>query len=560
MKRILICVLGAAVAFSASAQSWQDALLISENNYSGTARSVGMGNAMTAIGGDPGSLTFNPAGSAVAAYSQVFITPGVTISSIGAQGTIFPGSVDPVGLGDKVSTGYARFKMPNVGFIVNFDTGRRSGWKRMSLGFLVNATNDYTGRMNAAGVNADNSYAASLASSADGFSTNVMGQESWTYVGDASRMPAWVDMTGYRSGMFNGVVGQDGAYVALTEVMDSHGQFSLAAPVYQRYGQQTYGSKYDVILNFATNYADKLYLGLNVGVTSLSYVLSEYWQEMPNNADEFPTIDYSDGTSGRFESLRMRRNYRATGSGVYVKAGLIWRPVGGLRLGAAIQTPTLLNLIERYSYSGEVSVSGKYISPCSSPEDRWGYNLLTPFRFNLGAAYSFGSTAVLSADYEFVDYRHSNFRSSSSFDVYSSDFYWANQDIKDLLGPTHALRLGLEVKPVPALAIRAGYDFTTSPQRNRLDGNNVVALSASEKNALIKQSVSVGLGYSTGAFYVDAAFRARFVPDEYITPYYYYYAPDPAQFYNKVVDAVETPEVHIKSHLFDTMLTLGWRF
>ena len=75
MKRLYTIILMVAAVVPAAAQNWQDALLFSENVYSGTARTVGMGNAVTAIGGDPGTLVFNPAGSAVAAYSQFSITP-----------------------------------------------------------------------------------------------------------------------------------------------------------------------------------------------------------------------------------------------------------------------------------------------------------------------------------------------------------------------------------------------------------------------------------------------------------------------------------------------------
>ena len=159
--------------------------------------------------------------------------------------------------------------MPNLGFIFNLDTGRRSGLKRMSFGFVVNATNNFTGRFNGSGVNDDNSYAASLATSADGFASNVLANEDWYYGGDPARMPAWVDMIGYRAGMFNGVTGRDGAYIALTEVMDSEGNFRLAAPVYQEYGQQTRGSKHDILLNYALNFSDKFYIGANLGVTVL---------------------------------------------------------------------------------------------------------------------------------------------------------------------------------------------------------------------------------------------------------------------------------------------------
>lgn len=69
MKRILTFILGTAVTVAAAAQDWQDARFFAENNYVGTARTLGMGNAVTAIGGDPGSISINPAGSSVASYS-----------------------------------------------------------------------------------------------------------------------------------------------------------------------------------------------------------------------------------------------------------------------------------------------------------------------------------------------------------------------------------------------------------------------------------------------------------------------------------------------------------
>ncbi len=541
MKRIICFVLGATVAVAAGAQTWQDALLFSENNYSGTARSVGMGNALTAIGGDAGSLTFNPAGSAVASYSQFEITPGFTFS----LANVGPADGMPY-MADKRNTFYGGVKMPNVGFIFNLDTGRRSGLRRMSFGFVVNATNNFTGRFNASGVNDDNSYAASLASSADGFASNVLDNEDWYYSGDPTRMPAWVDMTGYRAGMFNSVAGRDGAYVALTEIIDPDGNFRLAAPVYQEYGQQTRGSKHDILLNYALNFSDKFYIGANLGVTTLHYSLSEYWRETPDNPDAFPVIEYSDGTTARFESLRMKRNYRLDGNGVYFKLGMLWRPVAGLRIGAAVQTPTMLNIRERYGYSGEVTLSGHYGGSASSPEDDWIYALRTPFRANLGLAYAIGNVAVVSADYEFVNYASSAFRSRSDNGYSIGSFSEVNQDIRDLLTASHQLRLGAEVKVTPGVALRAGYNLITNGER---------------EHTLLKHNLSVGAGFSFGSFFLDAAVRARFVPADYVIPYNYYYAPNPNQFYYKEVDdSILTPEVKVRSTMLDALLTIGWRF
>ena len=77
MKKITATILSAAALSSmwtASAQTVGDALRFSDNNYYGTARTIAMGNAFTALGGDLGSVSINPAGSAVNSFSQVTIT------------------------------------------------------------------------------------------------------------------------------------------------------------------------------------------------------------------------------------------------------------------------------------------------------------------------------------------------------------------------------------------------------------------------------------------------------------------------------------------------------
>ena len=81
MRKTAFIILFALAAMSAQAQTAYDAFRFSERNYEGTARSVAMGNAFTALGGDLGSIGINPAGSAVAKYSQFTITPSLTVST-----------------------------------------------------------------------------------------------------------------------------------------------------------------------------------------------------------------------------------------------------------------------------------------------------------------------------------------------------------------------------------------------------------------------------------------------------------------------------------------------
>ena len=551
MKKYLIILPLLLAGVFAYGQGWQDAYLFSQNEYGGTARSMALGNAVTALGGDAGTVGINPAGSSVNSYSQFMFTSGLSHANGWTVGTIAEGDTTPIGFGDEISSHRTCLKMTNGGVLMNFDTGRRHGLRRMALGFVMNSTGDYTSRLNASGVNANNSFGAFLGSYADGFATNVMANEDWHYVGDLTRMPPWIAMTAYRSGMISGVTGADGAYISLSEVLDDDGNFRLAAPVFQKYGRQTAGWKNDWVMNFSANWEDKFFLGGNIGITSLRYDMLEYWEESPEIYSEFPVINYSDGTSAYFERMLMKRKFVLDGSGVYAKAGFIWIPMSGIRIGGAVQTPTLMNITEKYGYTGQSFLTGKTREAVSSPEDYWGYDMVFPFRYNIGAAFTFGQFAILSADYEGVNYSRSRFSVSTDDEFGDYDpgmFDYQNQDIKAFLGKSHSLRAGVEIKPKTGIAVRAGYNLITSGIK---DGSEAA-----------KQIFSLGFGYSsTGSFFADCALRLRLIPDEFIIPYYYYYSPDPSHYYDKEIDEnVMTPEIRFQSAAAEAIVTLGWRF
>lgn len=566
MKRLILFALAAALSVTASAQGWQDALLYSQNEYGGTARSVAMGNALTAVGGDLGSIGLNPAGSAVAGYSQFTITPGVSISIANAV------SDNPeLAYGDRVHTVFSRMKMPNVGFVIAMDTGRRKGLKRISMGFLSNSTADYTSRMYGAGVNATNSYSGSLASLAAGYPEEALAGTSSTYGWwnlddyNATYGLPWETMVGYRSAIFGTV---NGRYLGLTDWDKDGKNAGVLAPLYQKYGYQTKGYKHDMVLNLGLNYSDTFYMGVNLGFTVARYGQSEYWGEEPNNDAEFPSIPFDSNPNARFRSLEMKRIFEGRAVGAYVKLGALLR-LENLRLGAAIQTPTILNIDTRMAWSGRARVDGVTLSPAQSPEWEDAYALVSPLRANFGLALTLGQVGLLSADYELANYGSSFFRSRSHSSIYYSNGYFddVNADIKDVLGVSHMLRVGAEFRLSPAFSLRAGYGFTTTPEKNYLewvynptDGMEhlqVFPLTAQERAAMCKHSFSAGIGYSSGPFFADAAFRIRGALMQYFTPYVNYdYNTDYTDKY--LVDAV--PEVAVKYLPMEVMLTLGWRF
>lgn len=555
--------LGIALAISASAQTWQDALLYSENEYGGTARSMSMGNAFTAVGGDLGSVGINPAGSAVAGYSQFTISPGFSMSVSNAF------SSDPDwAFGDKVHSVYTRMKLPNIGLIFALNTGRRSGLKRISFGFVSNSTSDYTTRMYASGVNSSNSYCGSLASAAAGYPEDALANASWwTLDENASTYGlGWDAIVGYRSAMFGTV---NGRYLGITDWDKDGKNTGVLAPLYQQYGFQTKGYKHDMVFNFAMDFSDVFYVGANLGITTLRYGQSEYWFEEPNNDAEFPAIPFDVNPNARFRSLEMKRAFDSKGVGAYFKLGVLWR-LGAFRLGAAFQTPTVMRINTRMAFSGKTYVDGVTLPAVQTPEWDDSYALSSPLRFNVGAALTLGQAGLLSADYELANYGNCRFGSrSESGQFYSSNYFDdVNADIRDVLGVSHMLRVGAEFKLGAAFALRLGYSFASTAERNYLewvynptDGKEhltVFPLSAQKRAAMCRHYVSVGTGYAAGAFFADLAVRVKLSPSLYFIPYSYYDY-NGTDYTNKYeVEAM--PEIVASYNRIEALLTLGWRF
>ena len=462
MKNTFLAALLACVALQAGAQSISDALLYSRNEYSGTARSVGMGNAMTAVGGDLGSVVFNPAGSAVAGYSQFSLTPNITISSCDAAGTPLAGSTTPYGFEDPNITRRTRMSLPNVGMTMDIKTGRHSGLKSWSIGFISHMTDNYLNEVYASGSNYNTSYAGYVASSAYGIEKSEM---------DAANVfdkVAWLPAVGYRSDLITTFGGHTNEYIGITERENEAG-VAVAGGLNQKYGWLRTGGKHDIVFNFGMNFSDRFFFGGNLGISALSLQSDEYWKEQAMDPKDFKIhFKNEDGTFTEtyFDQFRVRHSYTMEGSGIYAKVGFIALPFQGLRIGAAIQTPTANRIREYYGYDSRTTFTdGDYRYSKTGDSSDWVYALSSPFRFNVGAAYTFGQIGLLSVDYERCDYSSMRF----SPELYYEDDYSAlNGDIPYFLGASHMLRVGSELRPMPEMAIRVGYNLTTSPEK---DGN-----------------------------------------------------------------------------------------
>ena len=559
MKKTALILLLSAAAFSMEAQTIYDALRFSENHYEGTARSLAMGNAFTALGGDLGGITINPAGSAVAKYSQITVSPGVNVSVNTAGGTALPGETTPLGFGNSIKNSWSRFNVPNFGVSMNFDTHRTSGIKNVSLGFVVNTTNRFQESLMTSGEHNWTSFMgaeAAYASNAGYDYNSLLASDAYNYYS-----APWKTIMAAQSGMITPLTDYPSVYVGATEKYDINDSDPdnvtihtyTGGPLDQSYQRQTSGFKYDYVINLGFNISDFVYVGANLGITSFNYNSAIRYMEKAVNPADFEnifTVDEQDVTT-YFNDMMYDYRYSATGAGVYGKFGIIVTPINGLRLGAAIQTPTSTTISESWSESGSTTFDNPEFNASSeSPVGEFKYKLISPFRANLGAAWTFGTFGLISVDYEICDYSAMKFKEMNA--MQTGEFEYQNADIKDFMGTSHMLRAGIELKPVPQFAIRAGYGLTTSPEKAMNEYGNLVYVSEIAENTMTHKG-SFGLGYSSnGSFFADIACSYTKYADEYIYPYDDYAFDDNGYSL--------TPEILHKRSLWNIMLTIGFRF
>ncbi len=568
MKKTILSALLTFAAAAAGAQTMYDGLTFSQNNYYGTARSIGMGNAMTAVGGDLGAIGINPAGSAVAGYSQFTITPNLTMSSMNASYSAYP-----INGSDKFtneqSRNLIRFSLPNLGITFNWETGNRSGLTSITYGFVVNGTNNFTGKMMAGGQNDKSSYISSMAVAADGFDIDFLngyrdasgkGIDIWDNAyynaDDRNKYAPWNVIANAQAGAISNYGDtEDPAYywryIGATESFENTGEMDadgnyiynvyLPGALNQAYGRKVTGSKYDALINVGFNFSETFFLGANLGITSLNYNYDEYFKEAAVNPSAF-MIDFGESGKTCFSDYRTRYSFTAEGSGVYGKFGFLWRPVDGIRVGAAVQTPTIMEINERWLQDVNVNYTDtQHNGSAQTPEGDNTYRLRSPYRLNAGAAFTFAGMALVSADYEMTDYSTMKFMSKDggwSNDVYAD----LNDEIRDCMGVSHMVRIGAEFKPVPEIAVRAGYNFTTTPEY--VSNGNLRTKLNDRINAF-----SVGLGYSSnGSFFADIAARLTMLSDENISPYADY------------LSDLASPLILNKRDIYSVTATFGWRF
>ncbi len=435
MKRTTLIIFILAAAINAGlAQNVDDALRYSQIFYNGTARFNSMGGAFTALGGDISSLGQNPAGIGIFRTSEISLTPQLyNFKSM----TNFNGSNNKDYLYD--------FNLGHGGIILNLrNKNTTTGLVTLNIGYSFNRTNNLNQTIKIEGTSEKSSLLDFWAEAIEGVHCDSMFTfvhyglskryiEDHPYIPDAA--PAW----------------NTWLIDTLPGIVDSYGT------AYNNYGRYSsnYGKEMTRVISntgytgehsiaLGGNYSNRLFFGLALAITRLEY------------ESKFGHSEVSDSVlvSG-FNNFSYDYYYRNWGTGYSLKFGLIYKPIEFLRVGFTFHSPTLFKINEYLSDNIVSKVEGKVEDHFENTASWFTYNLMTPFRFTLGAAYQLKKLAILSAEYEFTDYGMASFSTIQGDDF---DYSEKNKAIKSSLKTVSNFRSGAEIR-LNRLYFRAGYGF-----------------------------------------------------------------------------------------------------
>jgi hypothetical protein len=439
MKRISLSIIAVLYVFSGLvAQTVDDALRYSQLFYGGTARFMSMGGAFTALGGDMSTLSQNPAGVGVFRTSEISVTPQLDYinSKAGFQGTT------------STSDYLYNFNLSQAGFISNIMSSRNeTGLVKVNFGYTFNKTNNLHQTTRIHGINNTSSMA-----------------DYWAYNAEGTNFR---DLTGPEGIAFD------------TWVIDTIAGYGGSAykTALSKYGQTVNrlitndGFTGEHAISFGGNYSNKVFFGATFGISQLRYVSQYMHSETISQNDYFSYSDY----------------YEDRGTGYSFKLGAIVRPVESVRIGVAFHSPVWYHIDEYFFESMTSNFTNRGISSSSNEPMRFNYALTTPYRFLAGVAVQIKKVALLSADYEFVDYSKAQFSQTGDGYNYSEK----NDNIQTNLKSASNFRAGGEYR-INKFYLRAGYAYYGKPFRNDQENAN-----------LDYSSYSGGVGFRENNFTVD---------------------------------------------------------
>jgi long-subunit fatty acid transport protein len=433
------------LSFVARAQNEVDALRYSNTSVAGTARSLGMGGAFGAIGADNAAFWNNPAGIAMNKRMSFEISLGIQSRTTEASH-----------LGTMRENSEGRTVLQSLG-VVGVKEAQNNPRLRYSYGFGVANFSNYNQNITLEGTAQNNTLLNVFAAQANGIGYNE--------ISEAYPFGAGLAWEAY---LIDPLDTLQNSYIAA----ENNGRIN------QRKNVNRSGRHSETTFALGVSVDEKLMLGMTVGLQSIFFRESSTYTERFND-------------SGYLNEYTYTEDINASGNGVNLRLGAIYRIGEKLRVGATWQSPTNLVIADAYSTSMSSSFVDGAAFSFLSPELISNFNVRVPARYMASAAFILGKSGVVSADYETTHFGRIEMGTTGLSNNY--DYAIENRTIEIIYRRIHRVRSGAEIRIAERFRGRAGIIYETSPFVNGAAINNA------------RMTYTTGFGYRKDAFSLDLA-------------------------------------------------------
>lgn len=498
MKKIFFIITVVAFYQQVIAQEPADALRYSWYISSGTAREQAIGGAMGSLGGDISATFVNPAGLGFYKTSDFIFTPAYNL--LNNKASYFSHN-------EKDNKNDLAFGA--TGFVIG-GTSMNERQKNRSSAFsiAINRIADFNSNLLYRGINTQSSYSQKFLEEIQNNNitdANAVAQD-FPFGTSLAFNTYWIDtVAGGSSGNYQ---------------FQSRAVPLLPTGLIQENMVNSKGGITEVALAGGTDYNDKFYAGFSLGISLLNYEKNSTFSEADATTDPNNNFDYAS----------ISEYLKTSGSGINLKAGIIYKPTESVRLGLAIHSPTFYQLTDKYnasvttnteSYQGTLTQNSSLFTGGSDAQ--YKYWLFTPYRIIASASYVVHEIedvrkqkGFVTADVEYVNYKASSFTTDPNQDDQSSKDYYKslNKAIDNAYKGAFNFRVGGELKFTTVMA-RLGASYYGNPYKD-LNG---------EKGNRFQ--VSGGLGYRNKGMYIDLTYVYTMTKDVNF-PYRLQYSPSPS--------------------------------
>ena len=452
MKYIFLILFLFLSLITAKAQNISDVVRWSTVDPVGTARTLGVGSAFGAMGGDFSVININPAGIADYRTSEFTLSPSLNITKANA---FFIADNKNLQSYKKSS-----LSLDNLGFVISKNGDETWTTSNFAMGYSRTATLNNNIRING---KTKGSITKMFAEKANGKTPDELD-----------------DFVAYPAYNTGAIYDFDGDNFYSTDFRRA----DLLINKNQNINQK--GGINEFTFGWAGEYRHKMNLGISIGIPFASMEELKTYSEI-DEADEIPV----------FKGLEYVERLNTSGVGFNFKTGFIYKITPFVRFGGAFHSPTWFKFTDDYSTSMTYSFvdNGSQTFDYNSPDGTFDYKITSPWRASgsLGTIYKLGSiVGFVNADVEFVDYTNASYNGSFTSDPVELNYTKeVNEQILTKLGTATNIRLGTELG-YKNLRLRAGYSWEQS---------------AFNADDFYNNRLSFGIGFRENNFFLDLGMR-----------------------------------------------------